>query len=184
MSPHPAFVLVGGRSSRMGSDKARLRLQGEALAQRLAHRLAEAGFGPVCLVGRDPTLAELGLPLILDADPAAPLHPLWGIAAGLRAAQPAPLAFFAPVDLIGLTAADLAGFSAAAAPCVAVGPDGRRQPLLALLPTAFAAEAHHLAAEGGAAHKLVAGLPALRLSAAALHNAHAPGDLPQAEVEP
>ena len=184
MSPHPAYVLVGGRSTRMGRDKARLPLDGEALAQRLARRLVEAGFGPVTLIGRDPSLAELGLPLLFDEAPDAPRHPLWGIAAGLRAASPAPLAFFAPVDLIGLQAAHLAPFAAATAPCVAAGPDGRRQPLLALLPTALAAEARRLAAAGGAAQALVAGLLALRLPADALHNANLPGDLPPAEAPP
>ena len=48
-----AALLVGGASSRMGRDKARLALDGVALATGLSRRLAEL-FEEVLLVGGDP----------------------------------------------------------------------------------------------------------------------------------
>ena len=46
-------VLCGGRSSRMGTDKAFVELAGVAMVQRVAAALATAGCAPVVLVGGD-----------------------------------------------------------------------------------------------------------------------------------
>ena len=48
-----AALLLGGASSRMGADKARLAIEGEAAAVRIAQRLA-ALFEDVLLVGGEP----------------------------------------------------------------------------------------------------------------------------------
>ena len=66
MSPAPgdtgiAFagaVLTGGRSSRMGQDKATLPVDGVPMAARVAGALRRAGAEPVLAVGGDQTALE------------------------------------------------------------------------------------------------------------------------------
>ena len=76
------WVLTGGRSSRMGTDKALISLDGRPLALRVAD--AVAGFcGVVSLVGDPARYAALGLPVIPDTFPGQ--GPLAGIEAALGA---------------------------------------------------------------------------------------------------
>ena len=85
MSPanHPdcgGFILAGGRSSRMGREKAFLEICGEPLVVRAA-RLAGAVCAFVTIVGPPENLAPLGLPAIADEQPH--LGPLGGILTAL-----------------------------------------------------------------------------------------------------
>jgi molybdopterin-guanine dinucleotide biosynthesis protein A len=68
--PFSGAVLCGGRSSRMGSDKALLEVGGTPMARRVADALAGAGAGDVFAVGGDlPGLRALGLVAHPDALP-------------------------------------------------------------------------------------------------------------------
>lgn len=81
----PAIILAGGRSSRMGSNKALQPLAGKTLIERVIERLAPQVS--TLVINALPGWAEgLGLPVIPDtlADHAGPLA---GIAAGLRHTQ-------------------------------------------------------------------------------------------------
>src|SRR6516165_5082771 len=60
------FVLVGGRSSRMGRDKALLPAGSRTLAEQIAHSVRQAA-GNVTLIGDPEKYASLGLPVISDA---------------------------------------------------------------------------------------------------------------------
>jgi molybdopterin-guanine dinucleotide biosynthesis protein A len=83
-SDRAAWILAGGRSSRMGIDKARAESDGRALVLRVADTAA-AVCGRVSLVG-DPLLyAELGLPVIADRFPGQ--GPLSGMEAALAASN-------------------------------------------------------------------------------------------------
>jgi len=75
-------VLVGGRSSRMGVDKARAESDGRALALRVADAVAKV-CDSVKLVGDPATYSDLGLPVIADRFPGQ--GPLAGIEAALAA---------------------------------------------------------------------------------------------------
>ena len=77
-----AWILVGGRSSRMGSDKARAEVEGRALALRVAD-LAATVCGTVSLIGDPAKYSDLGLPVIADRFPGE--GPLAGIEAALNA---------------------------------------------------------------------------------------------------
>ena len=126
-------ILAGGRSSRMGRDKALLPLQGTTLLDRLLGIAQGLGW-EVAVAGRPG-----GLP-----DARANAGPLAGIASGLAWAG-GPVIMLA-VDLPLITAADLAWLAEAEA-----GPDGtvltvegRIEPLCArwhpaLLPAVLAA---------------------------------------------
>jgi molybdenum cofactor guanylyltransferase len=124
------LVIAGGRSRRMGRDKASLLLGGVSLLERACWRLAEhcpqiavslRGPGPA-----DPIAAELGLTRLVDAAD-APEGPLSGVLAGLRWAQAQRTARvatlpcdvpFPPADLIGrlLEAAGETGCAVARTP--------------------------------------------------------------------
>ncbi|MGD0631960.1 MAG: molybdenum cofactor guanylyltransferase, partial [Terracidiphilus sp.] len=88
------FVLAGGRSSRMGRDKALVHLHGEPLAALAVKNLQTAGLS-VSIAGGQPVLAALA-PLIADHNPG--LGPLSGICAAL-ASTSVRRAVFLPVDL-------------------------------------------------------------------------------------
>ena len=80
-SNRAAWVLVGGKSSRMGTDKARADSDGRALALRVADRAAMV-CGTVSLVGDPAVYGELGLPIVADRFPGQ--GPLAGIEAALE----------------------------------------------------------------------------------------------------
>jgi len=78
-----AWVLAGGRSSRMGVDKARAESRGRALALRVSDHVQAAVDGKVSLVGDPAIYGDLGLPVIADRLPGE--GPLAGIEAALAA---------------------------------------------------------------------------------------------------
>jgi molybdopterin-guanine dinucleotide biosynthesis protein A len=75
------YVLVGGKSSRMGRDKALLPYRGSTLAKYIADA-ARAAAGSATLVGEPARFAHLGFRVIPDS--VAGAGPLGGIHAALR----------------------------------------------------------------------------------------------------
>ncbi len=71
------FILAGGQSRRMGTDKSRLRLAGQTFVERIAGELA-AVTSSVKLVGG--TLSSANLPSVPD------VYPQWGALGGVQAA--------------------------------------------------------------------------------------------------
>jgi molybdenum cofactor guanylyltransferase len=74
------FVLVGGRSSRMGQDKALLRWNSQPLVEEVAARVRDVA-GNVALVGAPERYAQLGFECLPDLRPG--LGPLAGIETAL-----------------------------------------------------------------------------------------------------
>ena len=72
-----AFILAGGASSRMGTDKSQLVIDQQTFTQRIAETLFEV-TGSVTLVGR--ALDDSTLPKVPD------VYPKWGALGGLHAA--------------------------------------------------------------------------------------------------
>ena len=100
--PHPGeeqeaagFVLAGGQSSRMGSDKAILELAGEPLVVRALGILRNAGLQPAIAGSRSPLSGYA--PVVEDAAYAQGMGPLSGICTALRSTT-ARFAVFLPVD--------------------------------------------------------------------------------------
>jgi molybdopterin-guanine dinucleotide biosynthesis protein A len=124
-----AFILAGGASSRMGSDKSQLLLDGETFVERIATTLFRV-VGKVTIVGRksqDPRCASVG-----------DVFPHWGALGGLHAALAACSSEWALVvacdlpfigaELLERIASKREGFDAV----VPQQPDGRPQPLTAI----------------------------------------------------
>src|SRR5204863_2103726 len=93
-----AFVLTGGRSERMGRDKALLEIDGVPMARRVTDELERAGAARVRCVGGDAAeLIRLGLDAVDDEHPGA--GPLAGLLVALRVSS-LPITLVAPCDLI------------------------------------------------------------------------------------
>ena len=97
-----AVVLAGGRSARMGEDKAWLDWQGQPLLAHTCALLAGCVGGPLVVVRSTPDQSLPPLPAaarVVD-DPVPGHGPLMGIAAGLAAAgRTAEVAFVCATDL-------------------------------------------------------------------------------------
>jgi len=129
------FILVGGASSRMGTDKALLRLGGLSFVERI-HTALNAITPKTSLVGA--LEAQRSRPLL----PTVPdVHVKWGALGGLHAALAACQAEWAIVaacDLPFVTGelfVRLASLRENFDAVVPVQPDGRHQPLCALYRT-------------------------------------------------
>ena len=83
------FILAGGRSRRMGSDKSRLVLRGQSFVELIARELS-AVTSSVKVVGNTPATG-LDLPAVPD------VYPHWGALGGVHAALSACLASWALV---------------------------------------------------------------------------------------
>ena len=78
------FVLVGGRSSRMGRDKALLRWRSHSLVEEVARKVRSVA-GNVALVGPPERYGALGFDCLPDVRPG--LGPLAGIEAALESGR-------------------------------------------------------------------------------------------------
>ena len=105
-----AVILAGGRSRRMGCEKALLELGGETLVERLAHRLGASFHRLLVSSGSEPPSAGLtaaldrlrsaGLQVATVADRRADFAgPLAGVEAALAVIEGED-AFFAAVDIV------------------------------------------------------------------------------------
>ena len=100
MAAIAGIVLTGGRSSRMGSDKAALVLDGETLLQRTVRALARVADEIVLVRAPGQTLPPVtcARPLVEVADPVEGEGPLVGMATGLAVVS-APVAIVVGVDM-------------------------------------------------------------------------------------
>ena len=125
-----AFILAGGASSRMGTDKSQLRFEQQTFTERIAETLLEI-TDSVSIVGRDSD--ESSLPSVAD------VYPKWGALGGIHAALAACSREWAIVvalrDLPFVTSELFSYLAAQRMDHDAVVPiqeDGRPQPLAAL----------------------------------------------------
>jgi molybdopterin-guanine dinucleotide biosynthesis protein A len=132
MAEIEGFILAGGASSRMGVDKAHLRLGGQTLVGRAAEAL-RAVCGRVSVVSSKPDAHQFGLPVVRD------LFEGRGALGGLHAALAHASAGWVAVlscDLPFVSGALFERLKALRPPdsdaVAPLQPDGRPQPLCAL----------------------------------------------------
>ncbi|HYI92101.1 MAG TPA: molybdenum cofactor guanylyltransferase [Bryobacteraceae bacterium] len=126
------YVLVGGRSSRMGTDKALIIYHGQTLAGHIASELSTIA-GTVSLVGDPGRYAGLGYTVVRDEYPGA--GPTGGLVTALRASR-TRWNLVAACDLPEVSAAFFGLLlnrirSLDVRAVIPVTPDGRRQVLCA-----------------------------------------------------
>jgi molybdopterin-guanine dinucleotide biosynthesis protein A len=175
------IVLAGGRSSRMGQDKAALVLAGRTLLQRAVDALVAAGASEIVLVGapgRPLTDVDAPVPVRLTRDAVEGDGPLRGILAGLEAAR-AEVAIVVGCDMPYLQPALLAllaRHARAGARLVVPLHDGRPEGLCsAWRRDAVEAVRAHLAAGDRAVMSVATDLEAVRLPPEAYAGADADG---------
>lgn len=148
-----AFVLAGGKSSRMGRDKAALVLGGKTLLER-AVAMARVVSGDVCVVGSGISLTQaaalLRAPVIQDKF--AGQGPLAGIHAALESSHARALNFILAIDMPFVTA-HLISFlieRSAATGALVTAPQsgGKLHPMCAVYRREFAAYARNALAQG------------------------------------
>lgn len=119
------FVLVGGHSSRMGRDKALLRLDSHALVENVAARVLEVA-GNIALIGPEEPYRTLQFECLPDLRPG--LGPLAGIETALAAGR-GDLNLIVACDMPGIRTAWLRQLLRRAeqsdAPCVAIRDEKR-----------------------------------------------------------
>lgn len=124
-----AFILAGGASRRMGTDKSQLRLEQQTFTEHIAETLLEI-TDSVSIVGRDSD--ESSFPSVAD------VYPKWGALGGIHAALAACAREWAIVVACDLPFVTSELFSYLAAlrmdhdAVVPIQEDGRPQPLAAL----------------------------------------------------
>jgi molybdopterin-guanine dinucleotide biosynthesis protein A len=129
LTSRAGWVLAGGQSSRMGSDKALLNLDGTPLILRAAAAAAEV-CGSVWLVGDPVKYGSLGFPVV--ADRFIGMGPLAGIEAAL-ASSTSDWNLILACDMPCLNAAILESLFADDADCsLPRYPDGGLEPLCAV----------------------------------------------------
>ena len=162
------FVLAGGRSSRMGRDKALLQWNGATLLEHVSAIVREA-VGNVTVIGRD------AVPDLIPNQ-----GPLGGLLTALSSTE-AERVLIVACDMPNLTPELLRGIASGKADAVVADTDGRLHPLCAsyhrgLLPQVRAA------VDRGALrmHDFLSQIHVQRLSADAklLKNLNTPEDLP------
>jgi molybdopterin-guanine dinucleotide biosynthesis protein A len=137
-------VLAGGRSNRMGTDKAFLRVGDDLLIERQLRCLRESGSAELLISGRaDVDYSRLGARVIRDELPHA--GPLAGVAALLKASA-WRLVFVLAVDMPKMTPTMIAKILSRCTEGTGCVPfDGRRfQPLGAAYPVGLLPLAEHL----------------------------------------
>lgn len=142
-------VLAGGRSSRMGEDKATLEWEGEPMVARQLRLLRDAGVKDL-VISRAPDQPRLPVeaPVILDAEPG--LGPLSGIVGALERGGGVRPVFVLAVDMPGVSVTLLRRLLAARGRSSGVVPRAgdHWEPLCALYP-AEALDAARLEMESG-----------------------------------
>ena len=126
-------MLAGGKSSRMGRDKALLPFHGGALAGHVASTVAAAA-GSVILIGDPQKYGHLGYPVLADRKPG--VGPVGGIESALSYTT-ADWNLVLACDMPGISAEFLRGLLDAAErlnadALVPAGPSGRLEPLSAV----------------------------------------------------
>jgi molybdopterin-guanine dinucleotide biosynthesis protein A len=181
------YVLAGGRSIRMGQNKARLPCRGVSCAAWLCETLEAAGLEPwLVLRVADglPWVDRRGQPIRrLFEPPWDGAHPLWGFAAALEHSADQPFVVV-PCDVPGLAVGSIRRM-VEAAPVIAVDGDGRRHPLVgAFSPGVFhATDLRGRALAGGRVLDVFSSLAVMELPSDELVNWNSPADTPTSPIE-
>ena len=135
--------MAGGRSSRMGQDKATLVIEGKPLWQRQLDTLRAIAPAELIISGRpEGPYADCGVRILPDEQPG--LGPLGGLATVLRAARH-PLVLVLAVDQPGITPEWLTGLLSVAPAIPFLS--GKLEPLAAVYPKSAATVAARLLSE-------------------------------------
>ena len=189
-----AVILAGGKSKRMGRDKAWVEFGGKPLVQLAVEKVRELGIQEIFISGRaGEDYAALKCPVLFDLEPG--FGPLGGIERGLCECS-SPLLLVLAVDLPQMSPALLARMQHSCDRLTGIVPklNGELEPLAAIYPKrchtlAFGAiaRAKYSArdfAEACVRERAVKAFAVSRSDAPAFLNCNRPGDLAEAVPSP
>ena len=137
------FVLCGGQSKRMGTDKALLLFRGQKMADHMADILRQGGCRNVYLVRKEGMKDTFKNPIIIDQF--SGFHPLFGIATALEHCN-TELALITPCDLPWLSPSTIRELLKTTRPTIV-----KNQPLLGIFPKEWKQKTVHFAVQGRSA---------------------------------
>ena len=161
------YILAGGQSKRMGTNKALLHFRGVSMVEHLAIQMHRAGCTKVFVVGKK--ILPIDLPHVLEESPHH--HPLYGIARALEHC-PQEYCLIVPCDLPLLSITTLHSIYSAKKYTTGSG-----QPLLGLFPKDQQEKALLYAKQGLSVNKFVAESSKIYIAPHELHNVNFPVDL-------
>ena len=168
-----AFVLCGGNSTRMGTDKAQLMINGTMMANKIAHQAISAGVESVHMVTK--YNRSFTSPFHFIHDHTEDMHPLHGVATALNHSK-YPYALILCCDIPWLTASDIKQLIYAPKPCVAISTEAL-QPLCGVYPKSWEHKATTLAHQHKRVMAFAADCNRVELNAKSLKNVNLPCDL-------
>ena len=123
------FVLAGGRSRRMGTDKALMTIQGQNMADAMAKKLLIAGCSSVSLIRKEHTMGNFTTKVVWDWFD--DYHPLYGLYCAQHYSK-TKYVVITPCDLPCLSVQTIQRLLAAPKPVIVAN-----QPLLGVFPVSW-----------------------------------------------
>lgn len=168
----PAYILCGGASTRMGTCKATLLLDGERLMDKVATIVQKAGFQPHFIIKSNQNITSVATPIITEQT--EEFHPLYGVGTALQHCS-AAYALIMACDLPYVTPKSLSRFHSCTVPTIAMGE--QLQPLIGWYPKDWSTKAFDGARKQLSMKQFAKDVDVLYFPPTELHNCNHPEDL-------
>ncbi|MAA80167.1 MAG: hypothetical protein CL916_13015 [Deltaproteobacteria bacterium] len=165
------YILIGGRSLRMGSDKAQLRIDGKNLCHIIMEKLKLSGCEEVFLVGKHSI--PISIPQIIESWPDH--HPLYGVHTALNHCS-GELCIITPCDIPFVSIATYRRLISKSITTV-LATASTKQPLLGIFSTSKREEALSYAQQHRSVMSFVENEAYIVIPSDELHNINHPDDL-------
>ena len=165
--PMSGYILAGGQSKRMGTNKALINFRGISMVEHLAMRMNQAGCTKVFVVGK--RTLPIDLPHVLEESPYH--HPLYGVARALAHCTQ-EYCLVIPCDLPMVSITTLKNIYSSQTYTTIAG-----QPLLGLFPKNQQEKALLYAKQGLSVNAFVEESSKIYIAPHELHNVNFPVDL-------
>ena len=166
-----AYILIGGQSKRMGTDKALILLNGQSMTSIIAQKLLQAGCTQIFLVGKKNI--SIDLPQIHDSW--KDHHPLYGVETALAHCSQEQC-IITPCD-IPFVSIEVYQQLLAQKTTTVLSTSTRKQPLLGLFLTSKRAQAQAYAQQQRSVMSFVENEACIVVPDKELHNINHPQDL-------
>ncbi len=165
-----AYILAGGQSKRMGSNKALLFFNGKTMVEHIADLLLSAGCASVSLIVKK----ELPLPLPQIIENTTQWHPLYGVSSALRSCAD-EYCLISPCDLPFVSIPSYQLLLQQQRECF-FGNSNHRQPLLGIFATRRTKEAWHDAQSHKSVMSFVSNHTVIPIESQQIRNINRPTD--------
>ena len=166
-----AYILCGGQSKRMGTNKIFVPIQGLPMAEYMYQKLHLAGFTNIYAVVK--TKCSINIPQLVETN--RDFHPLYGVSSALEHTT-SRFSLITPCDVPFVSQSTLKNLHAKRE-FVTVCSSEIQQPLLGVFPKALATKAHNYAEQSLSVMNFVSTSQRLLVSTFELTNINTPQNL-------